>query len=286
VNDFPLFILAIAINLNPNIATIGPFTLSWHGLFSAIGVIVGVTLGVRIAADAGADEDGSYNLALWSVGGGIVGARLFHVVDNWSYYSQHLEQIVLINEGGIAIYGAVIGGIATGALYARLRGIKLGAVADGGAVGLTIGQAIGRIGDVINGEHHGLPLDAPWAVVYTNPSTLGEIGLPVHLAVGYELIWDLLVLALLMLMRRTAGQGKMFWVYVFLYSLGRFWISFYRVDALVAFGLRQAQLIALLGIAVGAAMLVYLYFVRPTPPADLGEPADEVDEDEEVVEAV
>jgi len=280
------YLLAIVIDIDPNIAQLGPFTLSWHGLFSAIGVIVGVTLGVRIAADAGADEDGSYNLALWSVGGGIVGARLFHVVDNWSYYSQHLEQIVLINEGGIAIYGAVIGGIATGALYARLRGIKLGAVADGGAVGLTIGQAIGRIGDVINGEHHGLPLDAPWAVVYTNPNTLGEIGLPVHLAVGYELIWDLLVLALLMLMRRTAGQGKMFWVYVFLYSLGRFWISFYRVDALVAFGLRQAQLIALLGIAAGAAMLVYLYFVRPTPPADSEEPADEVDEDEEVVEAV
>jgi phosphatidylglycerol---prolipoprotein diacylglyceryl transferase len=280
------YLLAIVIDIDPNIAQIGPFTLSWHGLFSAIGVIVGVTLGVRIAADAGADEDGSYNLALWSVGGGIVGARLFHVIDNWSYYSQHLEQIVLINEGGIAIYGAVIGGIATGALYARLRGIKLGAVADGGAVGLTIGQAIGRIGDVINGEHHGLPLDAPWSVVYTNPNTLGEIGLPVHLAVGYELIWDLLVLSLLLLMRRTAGQGKMFWAYVFLYSLGRFWISFYRVDAIVAFGLRQAQLIALVGIVVGAAMLVYVYFVRPTPPADSEEPADEVDEDDEVVEAV
>jgi phosphatidylglycerol---prolipoprotein diacylglyceryl transferase len=279
----PLYLLVIAINIDPNLTTIGPFTLSWHGLFSAIGVIVGVTLGVRIAAEAGADEDGAYNLALWSVGGGIVGARLFHVIDNWAYYSQHAEQIVLINEGGIAIYGAVIGGIATGALYARIRHIKLGAVADGGAVGLIVGQAIGRIGDVINGEHHGLPLNAPWAVVYTHPNTLGELGLSVHLAVGYELIWDLLVFALLMLMRRTAGQGKMFWAYVLLYSLGRFWISFYRVDAIQAFGLRQAQLIALVGIVVGAAMLAYLYFVRPTPPAP-AEPTDEVDEDEEVAE--
>ncbi|HEY3111741.1 MAG TPA: prolipoprotein diacylglyceryl transferase [Chloroflexota bacterium] len=281
----PLYLLAITININPNLAQLGPFTLSWHGLFSAIGVIVGVTLGVRIAAEAGAEEDGAYNLALWSVGGGIVGARLFHVIDSWPYYSQHLEQIVLINEGGIAIYGAVIGGIVTGAIYARLRRIKLGAVADGGAVGLIIGQAIGRIGDVINGEHHGLPLDAPWAVVYTHPDTLGEIGLPVHLAVGYELIWDLLVFALLMLMRRTAGQGKMFWAYIFLYALGRFWISFYRVDAIQAFGLRQAQLIALVGIVAGAVMLFYLYFVRPTPPAASAEPAediDEVDEDESV----
>jgi phosphatidylglycerol---prolipoprotein diacylglyceryl transferase len=281
---FPVYLLAITININPNLATLGPFTLSWHGLFSAIGVIVGVTLGVQIAAEAGADEDGAYNLALWSVGGGIVGARLFHVVDNWAYYSQHLEQIVLINEGGIAIYGAVIGGILTGTLYARVRGIKLGAVSDGGAVGLIIGQAIGRIGDVINGEHHGLPLDAPWAVVYTHPETLGEIGLPVHLAVGYELIWDMLIFALLLLMRRTAGQGKMFWSYVLLYSLGRFWISFYRVDAIQAFGLRQAQLIALVGIVLGGAMLAYLYFVRPTPPAGASESDDELDEDEGVAE--
>jgi phosphatidylglycerol:prolipoprotein diacylglycerol transferase len=279
----PVYLLAITINIDPNLATIGPFTLSWHGLFSAIGVIVGVTLGVRIAAEAGADEDAAYNLALWSVGGGIVGARLFHVIDNWAYYSQNLSQIVLINEGGIAIYGAVVGGILTGALYARLRAIKLGAVADGGAVGLIIGQAIGRIGDVINGEHHGLPLDAPWAVIYTHPETLGELGLPVHLAVGYELIWDLLVFALLLLMRRTAGQGKMFWTYVLLYSLGRFWISFYRVDAIQAFGLRQAQLIALVGIVLGAAMLAYLYFVRRTPPAAASAPADELDEEDEGV---
>ena len=280
---WPVYLLAITINIDPNLTTIGPFTLSWHGLFSAIGVIVGVTLGVRIAAEAGADEDGAYNLALWSVGGGIVGARLFHVIDNWAYYSQHLEQIVLINEGGIAIYGAIVGGALTGFVYALITKQNAAALADGGGVGLILGQAIGRIGDVINGEHHGLPLDAPWAVVYTHPNTLGEIGLPVHLAVGYELIWDLLVFALLMLMRRTAGQGKMFWSYVLLYSLGRFWISFYRVDTIQAFGLRQAQLIALVGIVVGAAMLAYLYFVRPRPPAS-AEPADEVDEDEGVAE--
>jgi phosphatidylglycerol:prolipoprotein diacylglycerol transferase len=281
----PLYLLAIEINIDPNLAVLGPFTLSWHGLFSAIGVIVGVSLGVRIAAEAGADEDAAYNLALWSVGGGIIGARLFHVVDNWAYYSQHLDQIILINEGGIAIYGAVIGGIVTGVLYARLKRIPVAAVSDGGAAGLIIGQAIGRIGDVINGEHHGLPLDAPWAVVYTHPNTLGELGLPVHLAVGYELIWDLLVFALLLAMRRTAGQGKMFWTYVLLYSLGRFWISFYRYDAIQAFGLRQAQLIAVVGIVLGAAMLAYLYFVRPAPPAepvaeDEVDEADEMDEDE------
>src|SRR6185436_8458258 len=122
--------------------------------------------------------------------------------DNWGYYSQNLVSIVLINEGGIAIYGAIVGGVLTGVLYARLTGLSVAAVADGGGIGLILGQAIGRIGDVINGEHHGLRLDAPWAVIYSHTNTLGEIGLPVHLAVGYELVWDMLVFGLLLLMRR------------------------------------------------------------------------------------
>lgn len=265
------FFLYIPIFIDPNIATIGPFTLSWHGLFSAIGVIVGVSLGVRLAAEAGVDEDHAYNLALWSVGGGILGARLFHVADNWSYYSQNLVQIVMINEGGIAIYGAVVGGIVTGTIYARMTQINWAAVADGGGVGLIIGQAIGRIGDVINGEHHGLPLDAPWAVAYTHPDTLGQLGVPVHLAVGYELIWDLLIFGLLLSMRRTVGQGKMFWTYVFLYALGRFWISFYRIDAIQGFGLRQAQLIALAMLLPSALMLVKLFLIdRRSAAADQG----------------
>ncbi len=260
MSDFlPVYLLAITINIDPNLAQLGPFTLSWHGLFSAIGVIVGVTLGVKIAAEAGADEDGAYNLALWSVGGGIVGARLFHVIDNWAYYSQHLEQIVLINEGGIAIYGAVIGGILTGALYARLRRINLAAVADGGGVGLIVGQAIGRIGDVINGEHHGKHWDGPLAVVYTHPNTLGERGVPVHLAVGYELVLDVVLFALLLwLYRRLPRPGMNLWVFFLGYSVIRLVVGFFRQDKVVAWGLGQAQLLGLLCIPLALAMLLLL----------------------------
>jgi phosphatidylglycerol:prolipoprotein diacylglycerol transferase len=269
-------LLAIAINIDPNIAQLGPFTLSWHGLFSAIGVIAGVTLGVRVAAEAGVSEEGAYNLALWSVAGGIVGARLFHVVDNWAYYAQNPGQIILINEGGIAIYGAVVGGILTGVIFSLLTKLDVAKVADGGAIGLILGQAIGRIGDVINGEHHGKPLDAPYAVVYTHPNTLGELGLSVHLAVGYELVWDLLIFFLLWQMRGRVRAGVIFWTYILLYGLGRFWISFYRFDAIQAFGLSQAQLIAVVGVVVGTIMLVKMLLIdRPRPP----EPAiDEADE--------
>ncbi len=282
----PFSLLVIFINLDPNVATIGGFTLTWHGVFSAIGVIAGVVVGVRAAAEGGAEEDGAYTLALWSVAGGIVGARLFHVIDNWSYYARNPGQIVLINEGGIAIWGAIVGGVLTGFLCGLVTRQKVAALADGGGLGLILGQAIGRIGDVINGEHHGVFFNAPWAVVYTNPNTLGEVGIPVHLAVGYELIWDLLVFGLLLLLkRRWVGLGVMFWLYVLLYSVGRFWISFYRVDTIVAFGLRQAQIASVVGIVASCLMPAKMLLIdRLRPRAELTAVADEDGGEDEALE--
>src|SRR5262249_37000378 len=127
----PLTLLAIVINIDPNIFSLGGLTLSWHGLFSASGVSAAVAPCVRAAARSG-NEDGASNLALWSVAGGIVGARLFHVIDQWQYYSQNPVQIVMINEGGIAIYGAIVGGVLTGFVYALLTKLNVAAVADGG----------------------------------------------------------------------------------------------------------------------------------------------------------
>jgi phosphatidylglycerol:prolipoprotein diacylglycerol transferase len=249
----------IPIAIDPNIATIGPLTLAWHGLFTAFGVLLGVTLGVSLAAWRGVDEDAAYSLALYSVIGGIVGARLFHVVDSWAYYVQNPLQIVMLNEGGIAIYGAVIGGVLTGTYYAWRHRLPLGHLADGGAIGLTVGQSVGRIGDIINGEHHGTASAAPWSVTYLHPNTLGEPGVSVHLAVGYEMLWDLGILALLLvLFDRTRRPGWLFWAYFLLYAVGRFWTTFYRIDTIVAAGLTQAQLIALGGIVVSAIMLVRL----------------------------
>jgi phosphatidylglycerol---prolipoprotein diacylglyceryl transferase len=256
----------IPIHIDPNIAMIGPFLLSWHGLFSAIGVLFGVTIGVRMAAARGVDEDATYSLALWAVVGGIVGARLFHVVDAWSYYSQNPLQIVMITEGGIAIYGAVIGGVLTGTLYAVIKRMPVGHLADAGAVGLILGQAIGRIGDVINGEHHGLPSTAPWSVTYLHPNTLGELGVSVHLTIGYELVWNLMIFALLVAaFDRVRQPGLLFWGYFLLYAIGRFVTGFYRVDADVAFGLGQAQIVAVVTALLAVAMLIWLSR-RAMPP--------------------
>src|ERR1700682_3794846 len=159
-------------------------------------------------------------------------------------------------------------------------------------------MAIGRIGDIINGEHHGGHAPGfPLAVVYTNPNSLGEIGVPVHLAVGYELVMDLLIFAGLVwlargLIRLPAGRwqfnwdprlprdGRLFWTNLFVYSLGRFFIEFYRQDTQFALGLSQAQLLSVLMAMVGVWMLIFQYnrarkFGPSLPTPQLEEPVAE-----------
>jgi prolipoprotein diacylglyceryl transferase len=224
---------------------------------------------------------------MWGVIGAIVGARLFHVIDQWDFYARDPISILKVNEGGLAIYGTIVGGPVAGAIYAWRKGLNVPRLADIAAVPLVLGMAIGRIGDIINGEHHGAHAPGfPLAVVYTNPNTLGEIGVPVHLAVGYEMVMDLLIFALLVWMARGflrspegrwlfnwqprfPREGMLFWFYLFIYSLGRFFIQFYRQDTPFALGLSQAQLLSVLTAMVAVWALVYqLTRARKLGPSD------------------
>ena len=214
---------------------------------------------------------------MWGVIGAIIGARLFHVIDQWDFYAKDPISVLKVNEGGLAIYGTIVGGPLAGALYAWRKKLNVGRLADVAAPPLILGMAIGRIGDIINGEHHGAHATGfPLAVVYTNPNTLGEKGVPVHLAVGYEMILDLVIFAgLVWLMRglvrtpegrwrfnwqpRYPRDGMLFWTYLCVYSLGRFFIQFYRQDTPFALGLSQAQLLSVLTAMAAIWMLVFQY---------------------------
>ncbi len=249
----------ITIDLDPNIITIGAFTLAWHGVFSAVGIIAGIWLTMRLLRGTEISEDDVLTLALWSVVGGIIGARLFHVLDVWDFYSKNPGQIIAINEGGLSIYGAIVVGTLTVVIVMLIKHWPVGKFLDAGAPGLVLGQAIGRIGDVINGEHHGTPTDWPIGVRYIHPNTLGEPGKTVHLAVGYEMVWDLIVLAVLLRLRgRMPSDGAVFAIYTALYGFGRFFISFTRVDTQVALGLSQAQIIALILLVVSVPIALLL----------------------------
>lgn len=260
----------ITLPFDPNVH-LGPIVLAWHGIFTAVGIFFGVALPARLLRRR-VSEDNVYFVATWGVVGGIVGARLFHVAECWTVcgadlapgYAFHPELIPQLWTGGISIMGAVVGGVASGYAAALWRGgVPIGGTADAAAPGIGLGMAIGRIGDVINGEHHARPCGPPGLCVgYDNPDTLGQPG-PVHLAVGYELLWDLAAVGLALLLRgRLAGrvpEGRIFWIWLAFASLGRFLISFLRVDQPGLFGLYQAQLISVIFIAIALPVLVSLF---------------------------
>lgn len=272
----------IDIPFDPDLIS-GPFTISWHGVFSAVGIAAGVWLAVRLARSR-LPEERAYSIGTWGVIGGIIGARLLHVIDQWPAYASDPIQILNIFNGGIAIVGAVIGGIAVGYLRALQLRAPVGFVADAAAPAIPLGMGIGRLGDIVNGEHHAVVCDPPlpWCVRYTHPDTLGQgpfaagparLGPDeyVHPAVAYELILDFAIVGLLLWLRpRVVGrqpEGRLLWLFLALYSAGRFAISFLRFDAITMFGLRQAQLVSLVVVGASLVMLAFLATRRRAEPA-------------------
>jgi phosphatidylglycerol:prolipoprotein diacylglycerol transferase len=269
----------IPIDIDPSMFTIGGLTVTWHGFFTAVGVLVGVILTARLAPRVGITDDQVYSAATWIVIGGIIGARLLFVLERFENYRNNLLNIFLITEGGISIYGAIIGGFIAGALYCRSQRISVGRFADITAPGLALGLGLGRIGDIINGEHHGVESNLPWSVRYVHPNTAGEPNVSVHPAVAYEMIWDVVVAYAVWRARPLLPRdGMAFIVFAILYSAGRFLFGFLRTDEAKVFGgaLSVPQVIALVVMLVGLPLLFYL---NRRPPA-----SDEVEETEGVEE--
>jgi phosphatidylglycerol:prolipoprotein diacylglycerol transferase len=255
----------IEINIDPTMIILGPVAITWHGFFTAVGLFAGMYLSAYIAPRVGVAADHILNGTPWAVVFGIIGARLFHVADNWPLYAPDPMRIITgMTEGGIAIYGAVVGGIIGGYLYALKNKVNVPPFADAAVIGLLLGQGIGRLGDIINGEHHGRPLDAWYSVAYTHPLTLGQPGLPVHLAVGYEMALDFIGVGILLWLFGRVRPGTVFFLYIAIYSAIRLLVGFYRIDNVVAFGLGQAQIISVIGL-LACVPLAYWWATRPGP---------------------
>jgi phosphatidylglycerol:prolipoprotein diacylglycerol transferase len=246
--------------IDPILVQIGPFVLRWYGLMIGVGIVAGVYVGAKEAARRGIPIDEAVNLATWAVPLGFVFARLFHVLDALPIYLANPIKIVMINEGGMAIYGGLIGGVLGGLAYAKTHNLPVGKLADAAAPGMALGQAIGRIGCFFNGDHQGTTSSLPWATAYMNPNTLTpDFGNPRHPTQVYEGLYDFAVFGVLWWLRtRITVDGVLFWIYATLYSFGRFWISFLRLDADFLFGLKEAQVVSLLTFMVGVPMILYL----------------------------
>jgi phosphatidylglycerol:prolipoprotein diacylglycerol transferase len=219
-----LTLLTIKIGWDPSITDIGPFELTWHGVFTAVGIAAGVYLAALIARGRGFTEDDAYSIALVGVPAGIIGARAMWVIENHKQIDPWTE-IFRINEA--SIYG-----------WARRLPVTRGL--DIAGFGLLLGMAIGRIGDLINGEHIARKSDLPWAVVYTHVNspgysiTPGGAEIARHPATTYEMIGDLLIIAIMAYLFIKLWQhrpGITFFAGVVLYSAMRFGVSYLRIDS-------------------------------------------------------
>ena len=268
----------IKIGIDPNLFDIGSLTIGWHGVMVVVAVIVGVAVPLWLAKGTRIDRSTVYAIAPWAVLGGIIGARLIHVLDSLDVYSDDPVEVIKFWDGGVSIFGAIIGGTLAGVACAKLRRISVGGLADLAAPGLILAQAAGRIGCTINGDAYGTATSLPWGFSYTHPDAQVPLGAAApfvgHPVPVYEIIWDLMIFALIWKLRgRLRPEGSLFLVYLSLYSFGRFFLSFIRGGEEEVLGpLHQAHIIAIVVFAVCISLLIY-WIRQPKPSAELSPPS-------------
>ena len=255
--------LAIVIDLDPNLFKIGPFLITWHGVFAVLGILAAARLGLWLLSKDRVDVSHGADGVAWMVVVGLIGARLLYVWENYKLFAGQLGRIFLLTEGGISQWGGLFGAMVGAYIWTRRAAISYWKLIDAAGAATMIGLAIGRIGDVINGEHHGTPTNLPWGVEYVNPSTLGQPGLVVHPEVAYEMVLTLVLLgAILPFHQRLKAKlpdGVLGLTYLGLYGLGRFFLSYLRTDPAVLAGLRQAQLASLLMVLIAVVAIPVLF---------------------------
>ncbi len=266
---------------------LGPFQLRWYGLLIASAVLLGLLLSSRLARSRGLAPGLVADLLPVLVLGAVVGARLYYVAFEWRQYRHNWAEALAIWHGGIAIHGALIGGTVATILFCRWRGQAFWPLLDVLVPAVALGQAIGRWGNFFNSEAFGLPTDLPWRLTIPIANRPAEFlsQSTFHPTFLYESLWNLGVCALLLLLiqlsrrgRLRLADGALACIYLMAYSSGRVWIEGLRLDPLCLGGLppfcqgglRMAQLVSLLLIALGALGLWWLYGRRrplPDPAA-------------------
>ena len=257
--------MSIEIGIDPTFFSIGSFEIGWHGVMVVLAVIVGIGASLWFAKGTKVEKEIIFSAAPWAIVGGIIGARLFHVIDYFGSTYIHDPALIFTNFfNGLSILGAIFGATLAVFLFARIKHLQVGYLADVIAPALPLAQAVGRIGCTINGDAYGTPTSLPWAFMYTHENArfttiLWEAR---HPSPVYEIIWDLMLFAVLLLLRgRLKPDGSLFILYLAIYSFGRFFIEFTRAvtsnQINVAGLLHAPHFITLIVFAVCVTLLIY-----------------------------
>lgn len=263
--------------------SIGSYNIYWYGITFALGFLAGMWYFHLRARRLGVHPYDGLDVLLWAVIGGMVGARLYFVAFQWDMYKDNLLKIFAFREGGIAIYGGVIGSVLTGWIVCRIKKARFLPILDGGLTGLLLAQAIGRWGNFFNQEAFGCNTVLPWGMtsntvsryLFNMADSLAAQGVmvdptvPVHPTFFYEFCWNLLGFLLLafVVTPRRKYDGQVSLCYMAWYGLGRFFIEGLRTDSLMWGAFRVSQVLALVLCAGSLLILAVTELRRRKDPA-------------------
>ena len=261
---------------SPVIFEVGPFALRYYGLCIAVGVAVATWLTVRELARKGYDGALALDALFFVVPLGLIGARVYHVITDYDLYDGNPHSffpgVFEIWNGGLGIYGAVVGGFLGLLLFARIRGINPLVLADAAAPGVILAQAIGRWGNYFNQELFGRPSSLTWAIEIAPenrpPGFASEAAF--HPTFLYESIWNVLVCFILLFVARRFGNslrnGDIALLYVCLYSVGRFFVETLRIDPAFLIGDFRGNLFVASVLALTCALILFVRHAGRSSP--------------------
>lgn len=283
--------------MNPIFLKLGPFEIRYYGLMYAVSFLLALTLIKKDAKENGLDENLIENYGISTIVAGLIGGRLYYVIFNLKFYLANPLEIPAVWHGGMAIHGAILGGIIWSVIFTRKHRIKLWTLTDMAAPLFILGQGIGRIGNFMNGEVHGVPTFTPiniifsikpkfyewfnmyntlslqkqaefkelvpWGIVFPNSSPAGSEfpNLALHPAMLYEMILNLMAFVSLYFIfrKKNLKPGTITCLYLIEYSLIRTFVSFFRSEDLMFYGLRAPHLISIVLITDALITLIFIY---------------------------
>lgn len=271
--------LNLEFSINREAFSVFGISIYWYGIIICLGFVLGALyLNTRVE-EFGATKDDLLNCLLICVPSGIIGARIYYVVFEWSYYKDNLLQIFNTRSGGLALYGSVIGAFIGLFVYSKVKKLSFVTLCDLAAMGFLVGQFVGRWGNFVNGEAHGDVTTLPWGMTIDGSA-------PVHPTFLYESLWNFIgFLFIHFYSKRRKFKGEIVLSYIAWYGLGRVWIEGLRTDSLYMGSFRISQVVAGVSCVVAVLLIVRQRsrirvqnaFYVPTPSQAEAEAETEVD---------